>query len=1022
MALQKQLVPIPIGKLAQGQDPKLVPAGALAQLSNLRVGRAGEYRKRRGYVALGTSADSGSITTGKSIAALTGPGKDVDQLVVQTSTAAYAWSDNTSSWYLRSTPLTVTTELQPVFAGDARWVNVSSAYYNGWVCVVGITRAGDIYVSAIDISTGTVALAPTLATAAASVNCAPRVLTNGTGFTIFYVTSGAALVARRLTFGSPTLSAETTIVATMRTCTTTGGTGLSSYCFDVILDPVQDKIKVASVSGAGSGYVVSTVDSALTVTSTDATGSGASTGLAWLDWDGSDTYHWLVKWSPAVTAATYVDGVAYCSHAVTTNAPGTSYQINAPGFDTGTTNYMADRVRSVTGFKRAGNLYVWVSHGGSLQSSASSRPYSYNYPFVSYSTGATGGAITLTTRNWAKNCRLAGHAFARSGTYYVPLSQVMTTTTYQGAYLLVDESRNVIAKSMPDEGGADFHLRAYNAAPTNPSLAWIPQAIGRCYVNGNTAYWPVLRMTDASDLGMSPELLSVDFAATDLSGPAAHADLLIYPGGITRAYDGQAFCELGYHQSPEPPALYNAGGGVGLGAGTYRYVCVFRWKDARGRVHRSAPGGSNSITLVGTATVEVYADILPLTEKTNVVVEIYRTTAGGSAYYKLPQTSPVVSSTTANSTAVYSDTTADATLTTGERLYTDGGVLENVSVPACRQAFSANRRLWMAGLDDPGRAVFTKEIVTGEGPSLAPDFEVRIDDGRGPIRGGAPMDDKVLLFKQRGAYMTYGLGPDDTGQGSFAGPDFLSIDRGVDNARALIQSPAGVFFLSEGKVYVVTRGGEAQYIGQGIEDLTTATTGAIVGAEVWSEDHEIVFYAANGYALRYQYEAGIWTSDVLPVSTNTVVDSCRWGDLLAYQMSNGVVHYESASAYLDLGATFVTGSLTTAWIELAQLNGFHRLYSLTIVGEYKGAHSLRVTLYYDHVDSSSYEVFNVTPTANPYRFDVLPKRQKCTAIKIKIEDVNNTSTGETFRLTAITAEVGIKGGRSRGTETRMTPT
>jgi hypothetical protein len=120
--------------------------------------------------------------------------------------------------------------------------------------------------------------------------------------------------------------------------------------------------------------------------------------------------------------------------------------------------------------------------------------------------------------------------------------------------------------------------------------------------------------------------------------------------------------------------------------GSYSYVAVYKWTDNTGRDHRSTPTPV-ALEVDLTASTDVQAvklqvPTLRVTNKENVVIEIYRTEDDGVEFYKVTtDASPLENDTTVDS-VTFVDTVSDEDLISRELLYTTGGVLENISAPA----------------------------------------------------------------------------------------------------------------------------------------------------------------------------------------------------------------------------------------------------------------------------------------------------------------------------------------------------
>ena len=125
----------------------------------------------------------------------------------------------------------------------------------------------------------------------------------------------------------------------------------------------------------------------------------------------------------------------------------------------------------------------------------------------------------------------------------------------------------------------------------------------------------------------------------------------------------------------------------------------------------------------------------------------------------------------------------------------------------------------------------------------------------------------------------------------------------------------------------------------------------------------------------------------------------------------------SASSFKD-GSTAYGVSLETGWMSLAGVSGFQRLYSLYIDLSYKSEHTLRVSIAYDYgsyTDTVDFDPDDATDD-DVYRLEVYSSIQKCTAFRVKIEEIitdGTAGTHESFQIHFATAKVGIKSGTAK---------
>lgn len=118
-----------------------------------------------------------------------------------------------------------------------------------------------------------------------------------------------------------------------------------------------------------------------------------------------------------------------------------------------------------------------------------------------------------------------------------------------------------------------------------------------------------------------------------------------FSGGQLKAYDGNVLVEQNFNY---PPARMDIAKGTAGGDNTfarpstvddvYQYRAIFTFTDAQGNIHRSGLSNLETFTYETTATdstldnILVHIPSLPLTQKEDVYIELYRTTANGTVF------------------------------------------------------------------------------------------------------------------------------------------------------------------------------------------------------------------------------------------------------------------------------------------------------------------------------------------------------------------------------------------------------
>jgi hypothetical protein len=188
----------------------------------------------------------------------------------------------------------------------------------------------------------------------------------------------------------------------------------------------------------------------------------------------------------------------------------------------------------------------------------------------------------------------------------------------------------------------------------------------------------------------------------------------------------------------------------------------------------------------------------------------------------------------------------------------------------------------------------------------------------------------------------------------------------------------------------------------------------------------------NGVILIYDYFVDTWAT----FTTLFAVDSVIWDNRHAFINSTGFVSVQDLDpnnpVYNDNGASYPM-EIMTGWIPFGGIQGFQRLYKLTLLGTFKSEHNLQTQLYYDYNNASSQTIV-VSPQVpstygtgdygeespyggdfDLYQYELRNARQKCMSVKIKIMDtaVEGVPLEEGYDLSNIRFSYGVIGGSNR---------
>lgn len=987
MPLAKQIIPVLVRGLSTKRDPKVGLPGELRTLQNCRLTRTAdsgvEVGKRYGWTSLSRAIDGGGTLSSGSIL-----GARSTEMYQISNGAVYSYSPTLADWKTSTTTLKaagsgVTVQAQTAFnPGLARLETADTAALGSLLVVAWYVNALGVvttYVRGYDSTTNHELFSDSQTGGTGGAKCVA-----GTSNVLVFVQDFAASAVRVYRYTSAGLAASALLASDV---------SATNPHMDAWRDPITGTFFCAYFSTTGTRVV--RVTEALSVSATVLVHATSGTnGVGWLTHDGADGNGYIALGS---AGAVRVVTVSTATGAATAD----NTCINAvPAF-----------VWNVTGYRSGGVSTVFC------HSNAAAPPRYTAHKVVMGTGGGTVGTTILRDVAFTSRPFLVG-----SAVYMIFAYQASDTSSRQNCYYLrrVDSSSTTDTYRME----AQF-LSGY--APVAPFLsgAYNSSSASVAALSATSFVFAALRETvDAGASRISVIRTSFDFSAAATCKPVEKERVSFIPGGIVSVYDGATVLPAGFTVFPETGSLVASTTGAGLltTLKTYGYVAVYARTDALGRTLRSAPSILTSVTLTGTQNaITVTVPYHHIGNSADEIVEIYRTKGDGTLLYRLDTGQYPNSATT--DTLSFLDEISDTTLGTGELLYStvENGVLPNDTPPPAKFVATWGNYLVLASTENPREYWVSKPYRDGFGMAFSTNLRGWVDDD---ITGLAAVDDKCVIFTASRIYVLSGEGPNDIGQGMPTAQAVRSGD-GTSNHRSIAASGDGVFFANtRGGIYLLDRSLSVSYVGAAVEDFNALPiTAAVVRRDV----AQVHFLTASGTALVYDWEFQQWAT-----STNfTAVDGCLWNGTFVHLTSNGTVRQVVVDQYNDDGAT-IGSTIGFDWLSPFGTQGFGRLYSIEILGEFKGAHTLHASLCYDF---SAYSPEAPSIVAAPgagtygawspygaehiygmgqgaYRAEIRPKVQKCSSLLLTLSDVLSTAT-QGFTLSAVTLEIGAKGGRAR---------
>lgn len=1023
--LQKQNIAV---TFAQGvdlkADPKQVIQGKLLSLENGTLQNIGKIIKRTGFDAL-----SNTLTDATGIDALSGGealGTFDNELLLFNKNRAYSRADFNSSYTAKGHVVPVVVSNETIIRNTFDQAPGDFAIVNGVSCYAWKDSRDGIRIQVIDINTGTVFQAETLLNAN---GIKPRVRAVGGFLIIFYQDTVAnALKFTRINSANPyALLTEQTLVAATSgffDLQTTGN--LAFWATSLNNNTIQAGFvdNTGSILAGGQININEKADNCVGVYYDDLNAQGyvfwynAANGTRVAGFEFDPGMVPQVLFAPTTIDASVINPT---NNITATLINIDTYQIFYHVVVAPVGSIFTDYVKKAK-IDNGGT----VTGVGVLQKGV-----------ALFSKAFTVGDFNQSDFN----------ANIDNMTAYV---KVLHSSTLQSTYFLIDSNGNVAGKALPGLGGA-------------VEQSYLPQMIETSsgMWSGVTPYASVIQANNITSDQSSSALQFRTKKGIKRTDYAFESDnryfskqlskSLLVAGGHIANYDANSIVEHAFHLFPEnisAVVAVNGGHITATGASdVFTYQVVYTWTDNKGQIHRSIPSIPLAVSGLDNSAINKVTLTIPtlrLTAKTSprseVIIEVYRTTINGTVFHL---TGTVVNDPTRDTVLNgFVDINSDATISVNQLLYTTGGVLPNVTPPAAQFITASKSRIFLTGLEDPFTIWYSQEFQDNEAIRFHDSYIVRVDPSGGPITGIATMDFNVIIGQKDRLSFISGQGPLQTGaQNDFSDPQLISSDVGVVDPNSFVLMSQGLCFKSAKGIYLLSRSLQLSYIGASVEAYNSFT---VVSSDLIASKNQVKFLLADGPALVWDYFRNEWYT----AANHAGLDSTIWQDNYVYlrtpkEQTNGqtidiaTVFQENRTHYLD-GSSSIPMTVETAWIKLSDIQGFQRVRRVIFVGDHKSDHKLQIQVYYDYKESVSSvyiwdpsTALDLVPLGNDpnpignngdviggapdfnYQVRIHLSTQKCQAIKFKITDLMNGTYGESFSLSHLMLEVGVKKGLNK---------
>lgn len=478
--------------------------------------------------------------------------------------------------------------------------------------------------------------------------------------------------------------------------------------------------------------------------------------------------------------------------------------------------------------------------------------------------------------------------------------------------------------------------------------------------------------------------------------------------------------------------------GTGIPGGTYILSLSPGTNEIEMSANASATNSGVTISPTAVSSVEINVPTLRITLKDQpnpVRIVGYRWSTNQQIYYQFTSvTSPVVNDLAVDSVEI-SDDNSDAAILGQTLLYTTGGVIENIAAPASIDSCLFDNRLWVIDAEDQNLLWHSKQVIQNVPVEMSDLLTVYVapttgtQGSTGPMRCIASMDDKLIIFKANALYYINGAGPDNTGANStYSQPTYITGVAGSSNPNSIVLIPVGLMFQSNKGIWLLGRDLSTKYIGSPVERYNDLE---VLSAEAIPQSTQVRFILEGGVTLMYDYFYDQWATHTNIQAISGVI----YQNLHTYLNSYGQVYQEAPGTFKD-GSEPVLMGLTTAWINIAGVQGFERFYYANLLGTYHTPFKLNMQFAYNYNPSASHNVI-VTPVGNigvPYGDEsvygggpnyggsegnvfsarVFPQTQKCQSFQVTIQEIYDPSysieAGEGLSLSGLLLTVGMKRG------------
>lgn len=483
-------------------------------------------------------------------------------------------------------------------------------------------------------------------------------------------------------------------------------------------------------------------------------------------------------------------------------------------------------------------------------------------------------------------------------------------------------------------------------------------------------------------------------------------DWLIYKGQLVMAgsylavLQGSKLRETAFLYGPQVFRWTYKTTGGNLKPGVYLFKFTFVTAGNDGQTIESEPSPAVTVVIppTGSPPAETNAITLHLDgfyhgRFTEYSLNCYASEVNGSIFYRV--------ASILGGHRVFSYTKQEDDHIQNPILYTASGQDGNAGTQACRFVEVFDNRLAITGGTYYDRVLFSKpesmEFYESE-------VKERVARGNYSINGLMAMDNRLFVFKQDMVLAIAGPGPDIFSKGRFRPAQELPYKNGLRDERSLVLTPQGIFYRSLEGTYLIDRGLNLHYIGSPVEADNAAN---VVEAEVMDSESLVLFFTPSK-TLVYDYVNKIWltyTGQGYNAATN-------FGGVMHY--SKGAVTFAESPATFTDGGTAYSLRFRTAWLNLAGIMGFQRIWRATLQANNLGPYTLTLHIRYDY-QPAIVETLTFSADGDDPEIEFLPARQRAKGIQLEFVLSGDNANAE---ITGLEFLVGVIGPKNRISATK----